>query len=117
MIVGDTKDRMSEIEKFQTDPTCMVMVGSIGAMGVGITLTAASNVIFIDEPWNQAIKDQAIDRAHRVGTKDSVNVYTLICKDTVDEGVHKLVNKKGRLASEIVDGVSTDELVGLLKDY
>jgi len=117
MIIGETKDRQAEIDKFQTDPTCMLMIGSIGAMGVGITLTAASNVIFLDEPWNKAIKDQAIDRAHRVGTKHSVNVYTLICKNTKDEGVHNTVYKKGRLADEIVDGVSPDELYNILENY
>ena len=110
MIIGDTKDRMEQVDKFQNDPTCKVIIGSIGAMGVGLTLNAASNVIFLDEPWNRAIKDQAIDRSHRVGTKHNVNIYTLMCKNTVDEGVHNIVNKKGRLADQIVDGVTAEEL-------
>ena len=114
MIIGDTKDRMEQVDKFQNDPTCKVIIGSIGAMGVGLTLNAASNVIFLDEPWNQAIKDQAIDRSHRVGTKNNVKVYTLMCKDTVDEGVHKTVTKKGRLALEIVDGVTAEELENII---
>lgn len=115
MIIGDTKDRMEQVEKFQNDPTCKVIIGSIGAMGVGLTLNAAANVIFLDEPWNKALKDQAVDRSHRPGTKHTVNVYTLMCKDTVDEGVHKIVTKKGRLADEIVDGVSVEELEQLLE--
>lgn len=116
MIIGDTKDRMAEVEKFQNDPTCYVILGSIGAMGTGLTLNAASNVIFLDEPWNKALKNQCIDRAHRPGTKNNVNIYTLICKNTVDEGVHKIVEKKGRLADQIVDGVTTEELEKLLDD-
>jgi len=110
MIIGSTKDRLVEVEKFQKDPDCKVIIGSIGAMGVGLTLNEASNVIFLDEPWNKAIKEQSIDRSHRVGTKHNVKIYTLMCRNTVDEMVHKIVYKKGRLADQIVDGVSTEEL-------
>ena len=116
MIIGDTKDRMEQVEKFQNDPSCFVIVGSIGAMGTGLTLNAASNVIFLDEPWNRALKDQACDRAHRIGTKYPVNIYTLMCKGTVDEGVHKTVMKKGRMADEIVDGVTIEELENILEN-
>ena len=114
-ITGDTKDRMTEIDKFQNDDSCFVILGTIGAMGTGLTLNKASNVIFLDEPWNRALKDQAVDRAHRIGTKNNINIYTLICKDTIDEGVHKTVMKKGRLADEIVDGISTEELEKLIE--
>lgn len=116
MIIGDTKDRMCQVEKFQNDPSCKVILGTIGAMGTGLTLTAASNVIFIDEPWNRALKDQATDRAYRIGTKYSVNVYTLICKDTIDCMVHNTVYKKGRIADEIIDGVTTEELESMLEN-
>lgn len=115
MIIGNTKDRMEQVNKFQNDPNCKVIIGSIGAMGVGLTLNAASNVIFLDEPWNRAIKDQAIDRSHRVGTKHPVNIYTLMCKGTVDEGVHNTVMKKGRIADEIVDGVTAEELEQIIE--
>lgn len=118
IITGDTKDRMSQVDKFQNDDDCKIIIGSIGAMGVGLTLNKASNEIFLDEPWNRAIKEQAIDRGHRVGTKNNINIYTLMCKGTVDEGVHKTVYTKGRLADEIVDGVSEEELVQILtQDY
>ena len=115
-ITGDTKDRMEQIDKFQKDPSCSVILGTIGAMGTGLTLNAASNVIFLDEPWNRALKDQATDRAHRIGTKYPVNVYTLICKNSADEGVHKTVMKKGRVADEIVDGVTEEELFDILSE-
>jgi SNF2 family DNA or RNA helicase len=107
---------MEQIDKFQKDPTCSVILGTIGAMGTGLTLNAASNVIFLDEPWNRALKDQATDRAHRIGTKYPVNVYTLICKNSADEGVHKTVMKKGRVADEIVDGVTEEELFDILSE-
>ena len=116
MIIGDTKDRMSEVNKFQTDDSCKVILGTIGAMGTGLTLTSASNVIFLDEPWNRALKDQATDRAYRIGTKSNVNVYTLICKGTVDESVHKTVVKKGLVADEVVDGLTVEELEEILSE-
>lgn len=105
-ITGDvkTEDRMAEIEKFQKNSNCKVIIGTIGAMGTGITLTAASNVIFIDEPWNRALKDQAEDRAHRIGTKGVVSVITIVCKDTIDEKIMNLVYKKGRMSDMLIDG-------------
>ena len=117
IITGDTKDRMEQVKKFQEDDSCYVILGTIGAMGTGLTLNKASNVIFLDEPWNRALKDQATDRAYRIGTKNNVNVYTLICKDTVDEGVHNTVYKKGQLADHIVDGIPPDEIYHILENY
>ena len=105
-ITGSVKseDRMSEMERFQTDPECKVIVGTIGALGTGFTLTAATNVIFLDDPWNRAIKDQAEDRAHRIGTKGTVRIITLVCKDTIDERILNLVERKGRMADMLIDG-------------
>ena len=105
-ITGSVKseDRMAEVERFQKDPNCKVIVGTIGAMGTGLTLTAASNVIFLDDPWNRPIKDQAEDRAHRIGTRGTVRIITLVCKDTIDERILNLVAKKGRMADMLIDG-------------
>lgn len=105
-ITGEVKseERMDEIKRFQNDPDCKVIIGTIGAMGTGLTLTAASTVIFLDEPWNRALKDQAEDRAHRIGTKGTVRVVTLVTKDSVDEGIYNLVQKKGRMADLLIDG-------------
>lgn len=116
IITGATKDRMAEVTKFQEDESCKVILGTIGAMGTGLTLTAASNVIFLDEPWNRALKDQATDRAHRIGTKYPVNVYTLICRDTVDELVHRTVETKGLIADEVIDGISLEAIEAFLEE-
>ena len=99
-----SEDRMREMDRFQNDPDCKVIVGTVGAMGTGFTLTAASNVIFLDDPWNRAIKDQAEDRAHRIGTKGTVRIITLVCKDTIDERILNLVERKGRMADMLIDG-------------
>lgn len=106
-ITGEIKDseKNEARVRFQTDPNCRIIIGTIPAMGTGFTLDAATAVIFLDEPWTKAMKDQAEDRAHRAATKHSVNVYTLMAKDTVDENVHEVVEQKGDVADLIVDGV------------
>ena len=104
IITGETKDRKEQQERFMTDSRCKVIVGTIGAMGTGLTLTAASTVIFLDSPWNRANKEQAEDRAHRIGTTSNVNIITIVCKDTIDERIEDLINKKGAMADALVDG-------------
>lgn len=104
LVTGETKDPIGEMTKFQSDNTCKVILGTTPALGTGYTLTAANTVIFIDEPWSKAIKDQAEDRCHRIGTKGTVNIITLICKDTIDERIHQIIKDKGELSDRIVDG-------------
>lgn len=116
-ITGATKadERMKEVDRFQNDDKCRVIIGTIGAMGTGLTLTAAQNVIFLDSPWNMALKAQAEDRAHRIGTKGTVNIITLVCKNTIDERIEELVEKKGQIADALVDGkISVDDIDFLL---
>ena len=107
IITGETKNRVEQQNKFMNDDTCKVIIGTIGAMGTGLTLTAGSTVIFLDEPWNRALKEQAEDRAHRIGTKENVSIITLICKNTIDERINELVQKKGAMADMLVDGKIT----------
>ena len=82
------------------------------------TLTVARNVIFYDEPWNATDKAQAEDRAYRIGTTSSVNIYTLITKGTIDERVHNILYTKDGISRYIVDGSldihSNPELFDLL---
>nr|DAH45543.1 MAG TPA: Chromatin remodeling complex ATPase [Caudoviricetes sp.] len=115
-ITGATKadERMKEVDRFQTDDKCRVIIGTIGAMGTGLTLTAAQNVIFLDSPWNMALKAQAEDRAHRIGTKGTVNIITLVCKNTIDERIEELVEKKGQIADALVDGKASVEDINFL---
>lgn len=90
-------------QKFMTDPNCKILVGTIGAAGTTHTFTAANNVIFLDEPWTATDKLQAIDRVHRIGTKKTINIYTLITRDTIDETVHNIIYTKEGVANYIVD--------------
>lgn len=103
IITGETKDRKEQEARFQTDDKCKVILGTISAMGTGLTLTAGSTVIFLDSPWNKANKDQAEDRAHRIGTTQTVNIITLVAKNTIDERIENIVESKGEMADVIVD--------------
>lgn len=108
IITGETKDREDQKNKFMTDPKCNCIIGTLGAMGTGLTLTAATTVIFLDSPWNRANKEQAEDRAHRIGTTSNVNIITLVCKDTIDEKIEDIIYQKGAMADILVDGQITD---------
>ena len=102
---GQIKNFKEQEDKFHNDDTCRVILGTIGKMGTGLTLTEASTVIFIDEPWNRALKEQAEDRAYRIGTTKTVSIITLICNRTIDEKIMHLVNNKGKIADFLVDGI------------
>jgi SNF2 family DNA or RNA helicase len=106
VITGETNDidRQVNVNHFQTNPDCNFIIGTIGAMGTGLTLTAGTVVVFMDEPWTMANKQQAIDRCHRIGTKSNITIYTIMCKNTIDERIHDIVEKKGMIADAIVDG-------------
>jgi len=110
LITGDVKlsERDFEVQRFQENENCKVILGTRQAMGTGITLTAGNNVIFLDEPWNEANKNQAMDRCHRIGTTKTVNVYTLMCQNTIDEVVDEIVMKKGELSKYFIDGQTTN---------
>lgn len=118
LITGQTpdSDRQEMVNKFQ-DGNLHIMVGTIGAMGTGLTLTAGTVEIFMDEPWNMALKEQAEDRCHRVGTTQNVTIYTLLTKNTIDEKIHSLIEEKGELANLLVDGQVTNNNKAEVLDY
>ena len=105
VFTGETPDseRQALINKFQTDPDTKVFIATTDAAGVGITLTAATQVIFLDEPWTNAAKEQACDRAHRIGTTLAVTIHTIMSHNTYDEDVHHIVLGKKALSDGIVD--------------
>lgn len=100
--VADAK-RGDEVNKLNNDPKCKVMIGTITALGTGLTLTGASSIIFVDEPWNYTNKLQCEDRIHRIGMKGSAEVVTLLTKDTIDEKIHQLVAEKKEISDYLVD--------------
>jgi len=104
----NTTKRQENIDKFQNDDTCRLMVASLAAGGVGITLTAASTVAFVEFGWTSAVHDQAEDRCHRIGQHDSVNCYYFYGEDTIDEYILELINEKRQVAENITDGKSME---------
>ena len=76
------------------------------AGGVGITLTAASDVLFLEQGWTPADMDQAADRAHRIGQQDSVTAWTLIAEGTIDEDIYELIEQKRGVVDSVTDGNS-----------
>ena len=91
------------------------MLATWSKMGTGVTLTAATNVIFIDTPYTQAGVDQAIDRCYRIGTSKSIFVYFLICNNTIDEHIKNIVEDKRLISDYVVDDIVQPQLLERLK--
>lgn len=96
------EDRKAGVQRFQEDDTMRVFLISLKAGGVGLTLTAADYVYLVDPWWNPAAEQQAIDRSHRIGQLNKVFAYRMICKDTVEEKILQLQEKKRSLAADLV---------------
>jgi SNF2 family DNA or RNA helicase len=101
-IKGATRDRSEQILRFREDPKCEVFVASLLAAGVGIDLTVASIVIHYDRWWNPAKENQATDRVHRIGQNRGVQVFKLVAKDTIEEHIHQMIEKKKGLLEGII---------------
>jgi superfamily II DNA or RNA helicase len=99
---GRTRDRAARVERFQNDPDCKLFLISLKAGGLGLNLTAADYVFLLDPWWNPAVEAQAIDRTHRIGQTRPVFAYRLIARDTVEEKVLQLQEKKRALADAII---------------
>lgn len=99
---GSTKNRGETVADFQNDPELKVFLISIKAGGVGLNLTQADYVFILDPWWNPAVEQQAIDRSHRIGQEKKVFIYKFIAKDTVEEKILALQNRKKRLASSLI---------------
>ena len=104
------KERQNEVDRFQNDPRCKVLVGTIGAAGTGLTLTAASYVFFLDLPWTYASYAQASDRAYRIGTTGTVNIISMLAKNTIDERIWNLIHTKKNMSDMLVDGKQDDRM-------
>lgn len=107
----------SNIDKFQNDDKYKVFIGTTAKCGTGITLTSASYMIFIDQPWTWGAYEQAQDRIHRIGAKKPVFYYNLICKDTIDEMVSAIINKKKALGDFIIDEIDEGETLNAIRRY
>ena len=101
------------VDSFQNNPDVQLIVCSIKAAGVGLTLTASSNVAFVELAWTYADCCQCEDRAHRIGQKDNVTCYYLLGRGTIDQTIYSLIHRKKSIAAEIMnsdDDIPTDEM-------
>ncbi len=99
---GKTTDRQARVVRFQEDQDCKLFLVSLKAGGQGLNLTAADYIYILDPWWNPAVEAQAVDRAHRIGQTRRVFAYRLIARDTVEEKILALQDRKRELADSIV---------------
>ena len=102
------KDRVERVKEFNENEDIKVFLISLKAGGVGLNLTSASLVIHFDPWWNPSIEDQATDRAHRFGQKNTVEVIKLVAKDTIEEKIILMQEDKKELIQSLMDGKSMD---------
>jgi non-specific serine/threonine protein kinase len=95
-------DREKAIQSFQKNDEVRVFLISLKAGGVGLNLTAADYVYIVDPWWNPAVEQQAIDRTHRIGQTKNIFAYRMICKDTIEDKILQLQDKKRTLARDLV---------------
>ena len=103
------EDRQHAVDSFQTNPKSRVIVLNIQAGGVGLTLTAASDVCFIQQGWTPGEHDQCEDRAHRIGQKNSVQAWYLIGANTIDEDIYDLIEAKRSIVDAVTEGDDTQQ--------
>ena len=119
-ILGDdsTEERQRNVDAFQNDRKVQLILCSIKAAGVGITLTASSRVAFVELPWHPADCEQCEDRAHRIGQHDSVQCTYFLGKNTIDEWIYHLINEKRDMSNQITGAkidVQENMLNGLIE--
>ncbi|MDQ3844932.1 MAG: SNF2 family helicase, partial [Bacteroidota bacterium] len=100
-------DRETAIQSFQGDDEVRVFLISLKAGGVGLNLTAADYVYIVDPWWNPAVEQQAIDRTHRIGQTKNIFAYRMICKDTIEDKIMQLQDRKRLLAKELITDDTT----------
>ena len=103
-----SKKRMELVNKFNEDNTNVFLI-TLKAGGTGLNLTSADVVIHLDLWWNPQVENQATDRAHRIGQKNTVEVIKLICKGTIEERILELQNKKKILSDKLIEGEDRDQ--------
>lgn len=105
------QEKQASVDAFQKNPKTDVIICSIKAASAGITLTAASDVAFIELPWTYADCDQAESRAHRIGQKDSVNCYYLLGRRTIDQKLYRIIEEKKHISNAVLgaeDNIQTN---------
>ena len=114
-LTGNTRDRFQPVKTFQESNDSTVMLASLKAAGLGVTLTSADYVFLMDPWWNPAVEEQAIDRAHRIGRTKPIFIYRLIAQGTIEERVREYQKEKKETFVEIVGDL--ERPIRLLKHF
>ncbi len=112
--------RIEAVNKFQNDIETKIFIGQLEAAGVGITLTAADSLGFLEFGWSPGVMAQAEDRIHRIGQKNAAMIYYFVAKDTIDEDIIDMLDQKNKVLTKILDGVDVNEkeiLGNMIKKY
>lgn len=120
LLLGSTPidEREQLVRKFQEDPNTKIFFSGIKSGGVGITLTKATSVVFLDQSWTPSDHSQAESRMHRLGQEaESVNVYTIISKNTIDNFMGKLLKHKSEIIDKLIEGKEVEEEKKMVDDY
>jgi SNF2 family DNA or RNA helicase len=99
---GSSSDRKEQVERFNKDPKLKIFLISIKAGGLGLNLTEADYVFILDPWWNPAVEAQAVDRAHRIGQKKKVFTYKFITRNSVEEKILELQQRKLKLTTDLI---------------
>lgn len=120
-LVGTGDMKVDEIERnidmFQEDDDHKVFLATVQRMGTGITLTRARYAIFVDCPWTATDQEQCEDRVHRIGSKDTVFIYRLMCEGTIDTAVDNVISRKKSLGEYVVDDSEDESVLEILRNY
>jgi non-specific serine/threonine protein kinase len=122
MLTGQTRDRQAKVDLFQNNADIPFFLISLKAGGVGLNLTAADYVIHIDPWWNPAVEMQATDRTHRIGQDKPVFIYKMIAKDTVEDKILQLQERKRTVVKQVIaseggflKSLTQDDIAGLFQ--
>jgi SWI/SNF-related matrix-associated actin-dependent regulator 1 of chromatin subfamily A len=111
-----SEDREIYKIKFQENPEALFIIGNLNAMGYGLNLTAARNVIFCELGWTPGEHSQAEKRAHRIGTEHPVNVYYLLARDTIEEKIYNIIAQKRNINRAALGDTVSEEIEEITGD-
>lgn len=106
-VTKETQNKVVEVDRFNNSKECPVILGTIASLGTGFSMPEANMIIFLDSPFTDSDRQQAIDRAHRVTTKHNISIVNFVCVDTVDERIEEIVEGKVHLNDIVVNGKLT----------
>ena len=119
-IVGgmENEDKQKSIDTFMTNKNCKLIICSLKAAGVGITLTITSYVVFLELGWTPGDHDQAEDRLHRIGQKDNVSCYYFVAENTIEETIYNLIQEKRKIFTKLMQdkNIISEERTNIMHD-